>query len=1052
MFHVANARQNPAPFQHCALDFSQSKLMSYIYMKLRQLLVFAALLCISAFSVKAASSELLTRALIPAADQPVEAVLAGMSGTGRWVAFLSKADGLVTNRHNASVWDVFVKDRQTDLVQLVSVNITGTNGANADCDEVSISQDGRWVVFTSAASNLIPNDTNSQRDVFARDLVAGTTFLVSGNPDGSVANGSASNPWPTPDFRFVVFLSTGNPVAGIMDTNGLPDIFIRNLILQKTEAITVDYLGNSTAFDRLNSSLPVMGESPQIVGVSDSGRRVAFISGSPRLNADFATTQQVLQRLYVRDVPEQTNMLASIFPLGTSGYDVHQAFFSANGFTVSFSSLGFRNTAPVVAWRNLTESESIKLILPSRSFSTLIDFQMSSDAEWLTFQFRDKTGLWLYRRSDQSSTFLSNNLAVGPIVHHKWQGNALFRSRATLTSNTTNVTVGSGEVLVRDFESPGEVVFSTDGSFAVYETNRQGRIEIRTSGEDGDHPLLVLESGPMYLGGDAPVMTLPLSLSADGRFVLYSSMASNLTGSDTNGWGDFFVYDSLVGSNILVTVGIDGQPASGQHQSGCLSTDGRKVLFISSATNLVVNDTNGWPDVFLRDIVAGTTRKLTGKFSVPVVQTPALVRWAPYLSPDGRYAGFSSSIHDMIEGDASTVPALFVQDLQTEGVWLVASNGLSPSFAFETLSVTSGPIVTYAGYTGSSTTRSRTIFRADLAQGKTEAILETQSYPLASANGMTVAGRGQVTNNVTTISAILWTNLAGTSGSFPSTVVPGFDKTGQRLQLTRDGRWLIFTTAEALVPEDLNTNLDVYVEDITTTNAPVWVSQTEDGRNLDGDCLWPCASQDGSWVAFRRSLPSPRQFDLYLRNIRGNKLLKITQQTSSNHDLLGGLTPTISDDGNFMVAGDFISTESMENTPINLFAFLAAAEGSDSDKDGLPDDWEMANFGNLGEDGAGDADGDGASNLLEWKTGTDPKSAQSRLGLNFAVSTNPTSLILTWSVPPGQNWSLERSPTFLPTVWTTISNPLRQGPGPNDWRFEAFEEGGSSFFRLVAKP
>src|SRR5258708_14205166 len=114
------------------------------------------------------------------------------SADGRFVVFVSHANNLVTNDDLTPYLDVFVRDRTTSNTVLVSVNTSGRGGGNADSHSPSISSNGQFVAFVSAASNLVGNDTNDTPDIFVRDLVSGTTTLVTFDSTGSTSAGNVS--------------------------------------------------------------------------------------------------------------------------------------------------------------------------------------------------------------------------------------------------------------------------------------------------------------------------------------------------------------------------------------------------------------------------------------------------------------------------------------------------------------------------------------------------------------------------------------------------------------------------------------------------------------------------------------------------------------------------------------------------------------------------------------------------------------------------------------------------------------------------------------------
>src|SRR5262245_5535305 len=139
-----------------------------------------------------------------------------ISADGRWVAFASSAQNLVPNDTNDKE-DVFVHDRHTGETTRVSVRSGGVQG-NDDSFGPVISADGRWIAFVSAAGNLVDGDTNHLVDVFLHDRESGMTSRVSVGPDGTQGGLESRDPTISGDGRWVAFSSIAtNLVVG--DTN-----------------------------------------------------------------------------------------------------------------------------------------------------------------------------------------------------------------------------------------------------------------------------------------------------------------------------------------------------------------------------------------------------------------------------------------------------------------------------------------------------------------------------------------------------------------------------------------------------------------------------------------------------------------------------------------------------------------------------------------------------------------------------------------------------------------------------------------------------------------
>jgi len=191
-----------------------------------------------------------------------------MSADGRFVAFVSAATNLVAGDTNG-VADVFVHDRQTRTTERVSVDSAGTEGNGASILS-EISADGRFVAFWSSATNLVPGDTNGVADVFVHDRQTRITERVSIDSAGNQANGVSTYSAISADGRFVAFVSSAtNLVPG--DTNGGQDVFVHDRRTGTTERVSVDSAGTES-----NGS----SERPAI---SADGRFVAFWSSATNL-------------------------------------------------------------------------------------------------------------------------------------------------------------------------------------------------------------------------------------------------------------------------------------------------------------------------------------------------------------------------------------------------------------------------------------------------------------------------------------------------------------------------------------------------------------------------------------------------------------------------------------------------------------------------------------------------------------------------------------------------------------------------------------------------
>jgi Tol biopolymer transport system component len=225
-----------------------------------------------------------------------------ISGDGRFVAYTTSASNLVPGDTNGQ--DVFVRDRVTRTTERVSVTSSGAQvrwgGGDNSGRGVAINADGRFVAFVSDADDLVPGDTNASTDVFVRDRVLGTTERVSVSSSGVQGNDWCSHPAISADGRFVAFNSYArNLVPG--DTNERWDCFLRDRLQGTTERVSVSSRG-----------VAAVGSGGSVPAVSADGRFVAFVS-----DGLVAGDTNGYGDIYVRDRANNTTSLVSLGPNGT---------------------------------------------------------------------------------------------------------------------------------------------------------------------------------------------------------------------------------------------------------------------------------------------------------------------------------------------------------------------------------------------------------------------------------------------------------------------------------------------------------------------------------------------------------------------------------------------------------------------------------------------------------------------------------------------------------------------------------------------------------------
>jgi Tol biopolymer transport system component len=392
-------------------------------------------------------------------------------------------------------------------------------------------------------------------------------------------------------------------------------------------------------------------------------------------------------------------------------------------------------------------------------------------------------------------------------------------------------------------------------------------------------------------GGQANGNSVAPAISGDGRYVAFYSTATNLVSGDTNRARDVFVRDLQTGATTRVSVASDGAQANSDSFAPAISRDGRYVVFSSSASNLVAGDTNNANDIFLRDRVANTTTRIS--VGVGGAQ-PNSGSYAPAISADGNVVAYESDATNLITGDTNGVRDVFVYD-RTAGtttrvsVSSTGAEGDAPSqqaalnadgsvvafssFADNLIPVDenfTADIFVYQRQTGTTT-------RVSVYNGGFEAD-GNSFHPTLSADGRLVAFESDsfnlawndpdegfdiyVYDRQADVIASASVDDAGNMG----------DDTSTWPSMTPDGRYVAYATdATDIVPGDLNGARDIVLYD-RLSGAANRLSLGNSGAEADSDSSHPSISDDGTLVAYESNASnlvpgdSNRATDIFLRD------------------------------------------------------------------------------------------------------------------------------------------------------------------------------------------
>ncbi|MBU1751097.1 MAG: hypothetical protein KKA73_25720 [Chloroflexi bacterium] len=398
----------------------------------------------------------------------------------------------------------------------VSVASDGTQGNNGS-DGASISADGRYVAFGSSASNLVSGDTNGFSDIYIHDRQTNTTTRVSVGMNGAEANGDSGGPFISADGRYVAFQSRARNLVSV-DTYGGENIFVYD---RQTDTTTLA----SVTSDGMHGGPWAFGPS-----LSADGRFVAFATNAGLVSGD----DNGYIDIFVRDLQTNITTRVSVASDGTQANgQSYGTSISADGRYVAFHSSA----------SNLVSGDT-------NGFPDIFVHDRQTNATKRVSVASDGT------QANQPSSGASISADRCYVA---------FQSEASnLVSGDTNTTYQ--DIFVRDMQS-----------------NTTTRVSVASDGSEANGP------------------SFNAFLSADGRYVTYESGASNLVSGDTNSMGDIFIHDQQTKTTILVSVASDRTQANGSSVSAFLSADGRYVAFTSYANNLVSGDTNASQDIFVHE-------------------------------------------------------------------------------------------------------------------------------------------------------------------------------------------------------------------------------------------------------------------------------------------------------------------------------------------------------------------------------------------------------------------------------------------------------------------
>jgi hypothetical protein len=589
----------------------------------------------------------------------------GISSNGQFVAFVSNATNLVANTLMGD-WHVYRRDLQGGVTQLLDADTNGVGVGVTMGMAPALSADGSVVAFDSA--NLLPDNRHLNDNVFARDLTAGTTGLISARlpalpsqtPDGL----SGLTPFSvSANGRFVAFYSDADDLAP-NDTNGCGDVFVRDLVAGANILVSVNTNGNASG-DGLSTS----------PSISSNGQYVVFTSSADNLVPGGTNARNV----YIRDLLAGTTALVSVSTNGVDpgNGDSFLPIVSANGRYVLFHSKASNLAASSVGggienlfFRDLQTGTTYVLTSALGGISSYSAASMTPDGQSVAFIGTAVGGsgtLFVWNSQSKALTYSSSPSIPSspfPFVSISPNGQKLAYlantpanlSVADLVANT-NLTINPSGA----FFSNAGLQFSSDGRYLTYagKTNSASGIpSVYLYDFQTGTNLLVSQNfnslAAANANSDSP------AISSDDRFIAYRSFATNLVSMDSNNVADLFIYDAASNTTYLVSLnGAGNASATDRSLKPVFSGDSQTLYFQSWASDLSGNDFNSDSDIYALDLALALPGSggggSPGPVSSPCAQLiPAgtfgsnpVIRW-PLASGESYQVQFKTNLTDSV--------------------------------------------------------------------------------------------------------------------------------------------------------------------------------------------------------------------------------------------------------------------------------------------------------------------------------------------------------------------------------------------------------------------
>ncbi len=765
-----------------------------------------------------------------------------ISADGAYVAFSSYStdldvSGVASDNGQAQIYRW---QRSTGAIELVSVNAVGDNGADSYSDQPSISGDGASIAYSSYASDLVTGitDLNGQADIFVTKMSGGpVTQLASRSASDSLvtANGASERAQISRDGTRVVYATNATDIeVDVTDING-----------SGVDLVVYDIASNTNHYVSVETTAPTTANGTSYktrFSLSADGRYQVFSSyASDIVPGDLNSTLDVfIKDLQTGDVKQISRGVGGASPNSSSDGPV----ISANGEYVVFHSYatnlnvtGTNSTngyAQVYRWQRATGELRLVSINATGDDGGAFDSSgpsISSNGQQVAFQSA------------------AADLVTGVTdANSSWYGidylDVYLRDYSIAVPTTTLVSHQAADPLTTGNSYAYDPRISRDGTRVVYRSTstdmQTGVADINGTIEDlivysvtiGINAYVALQSSVPSTANSGSIRTQQ-SLSADGRYEVFTSGASDLVIGDQNGSTDVFMRDLVTDSITLISKGIDGYTANSGSGDAVISADGEYVAFYSYATNLNtsgVNSTNGYVQVYRWHRATETTELVSVNQSGD--NGGDFESYFATISGDGQRVAFGSSAADLISG--------FVDN---NGAWY----GYNYQDVYLRDFTTPVPTTILVSHSQLDASSSGNAYSREPRLSRDGARIVYLTAAIDLGTGVSDINGGQ--------EDLMVFDIATGENHYASiqTVAPSTGNAGsyhQEQSLSSDGRYQVFSSdANDLVVGDLNNTTDVFLSDLVTGSIQL-ISRRSDGFSANSWSTDAAISANGDHIVF----------------------------------------------------------------------------------------------------------------------------------------------------------------------------------------------------------